>query len=155
MAQINPIAKELIVKITIYIVVAALIYFMIIRPVLIRFGVIKSADQKKQEEQNKELGTSTGSPFSPTYYKKIPKAVLITRANAERLADIINNAIGFFSDDVNEVIGVLRQIKYKTQLSFIADVMFQKHKYDLFTLLNRNLSKKEMETVTGIANNLL
>ncbi len=149
--------KDLAIKIITYIVVGILIYLMLIRPILVKIGVIKSSEDIKAEKETKVLGTSLESPFSPSYWKKVPGAQILTKAAAEKMADKIEQEgiNDFFPDDENVVYGVLRQLKYKTQLSFLADIMFQRHGYDLFQLLDRNLSEKEMGVVKGITSNLL
>lgn len=144
--------KELITKIIIYAVLILAAYFLIIRPVLIKIGIIKSAEDKKREKTVAQYGTATDSPFSPSLWKK--GGTVLTKASAEKLADQINDAIGFFSDDENEVYGAMRQLKTKTQLSFLADIFQQRHKMDLYQLLNRNFSDSEMDVINGIANNL-
>lgn len=149
-------AKQLIVKIVIVIVVGVLAYFLVLRPILVKIGIIKSSEEIKQEDQTKTFASSTSSPFSPSYYKNAPGgAKLVTRATAEAIAKQIDSAIGNLYDDENAVYSALRQLQYKTQLSFVADVMAQVYHEDLYTLLVRNLSDKEMAVVNGIAANLL
>lgn len=153
--KIDPFAKEIIIKIITYLVIAAVVYFMIIRPVLIKFGIIKSAEDKKRDEVAKTFGTSTESPFSPTYYKRVKNAVIFTRATGERIADQLYDAIGsIWGDDENAIYSALRQLKTKSQLSYVSELVTLRHKADLYTLLRRNLSDSEMDIVNGIANNL-
>ncbi len=149
--------KDLAIKIITYIVIGVIIYLMLIRPILVKIGIIKSSEEIKAEKETKELGTSLGSPFSPTYWKQVKGAQILTKAAAEKMADKIEQEgiNDWLPDDENVVYGVLRQLKYKTQLSYLADIMFQRHGYDLFQLLDRNLSEKEMAVIKGITNNLI
>jgi hypothetical protein len=155
MAQVDLFVKSIIVKVIIFLVIILAAYFLIIRPVLIKLNVIDSAEDRKRDKESKQLGTSTDSPFHPDYYKNKPGALLVTKATAEKIGDQINDAIGIIYDDENAVYGALRQLSAKTQLSFVADIFFQRHKMDLYQLLQRNLGEKELEVVHGIAANLV
>jgi hypothetical protein len=149
------ITKNIITKVAIIVVVIVLLYFMVLRPILTKVGIIESKEDKERDKVAKTFGTAANSPFSPSYYKNAPAGShLITRAMAEKLAGEINDAIGFFSDDENKVYGTLRQLQYKTQLSFLADVFFQKYKMDLYQLFQRNLSDSEIDVINNIATNL-
>lgn len=143
-------------KVVVTIAVVVLVYLLVVRPILQKVGIIETKEDKERDKQAKQLGTSTDSPFSPRYWKaqKGDTVQLIPKATAEQLADQLNDAIGFFSDDENAVYGILRQLNYKTQLSWLADVFFEKYKMDMYQLLNRNLSEEEMDVVNSIATQL-
>lgn len=142
-------------KVLVTIAVVVLVYLLVARPIMRRLGIIETKEDKERDKQAKQLGTSTDSPFSPRYYKEQKGTVqLIPKATAEKLADQLNDAIGFFSDDENVVYGILRQLNYKTQLSWLADVFFEKYKMDMYQLLNRNLGEDEMDVVNSIATQL-
>lgn len=142
-------------KVLVTIAVIVLVYLLVARPIMRRVGIIETKEDKERDKQAKQLGTSTDSPFSPRYYKEQKGTVqLIPKATAEKLADQLNDAIGFFSDDENVVYGILRQLNYKTQLSWLADVFFEKYKMDMYQLLNRNLGEEEMDVVNSIATQL-
>lgn len=142
-------------KVLVTIAVIVLLYLLLARPIMRRVGIIETKEDKERDKQAKQLGTSTDSPFSPRYYKAQKGTVqLIPKATAEKLADQLNDAIGFFSDDENAVYGILRQLNYKTQLSFLADVFFEKYKMDMYQLLNRNLGDEEMDVINSIATQL-
>lgn len=150
----NELQKAIVMKVVVLVILVIAAYFMVIRPILRRVGVIETSEDKKRDKDKEQLGTKPDSPFSPSYWKTIEKPLLTTKALAEKLADQIDNAIGNFYDDENEVYGALRQLKSKTQLSWLADIFFQRHGMDLFQLLNRNLGDEEMDVVMGIANEL-
>jgi len=150
----SALTKDIATKAIIVIVIVLLGYLLVLRPLLMKFGIIESKEDKQRDKTAKTLGTSISSPFSPSYYKTIPGAMLLTRSSADRLAKELNNAIGFFTDDENAVYGVLRQLKAKTQLSYLSDVFFQNYKMDLYQLLQRNLSDSEIDVVNSIAANL-
>lgn len=143
-------------KVLVTIAVVVLVYLLVARPIMRRLGIIETKEDKERDKQAKQLGTSTNSPFSPRYWKdqKGESVQLIPKATAEKLADQLNDAIGFFSDDENAVYGILRQLNYKTQLSWLADVFFEKYKMDMYQLLSRNLGDEEMDVVNNIATQL-
>lgn len=142
--------NPLVTKVIMWVVIIIMVYLLVARPIMRRLGIIKTAEDKKRDKQAAEFGTTTDSPFSPRYWKTVKEAKILTKASAEKLADDINDAIGFFSDDENKVYGVLRSLKWKTQLSYLADIFFQRHKMDLYQLLNRNLGNSEMDIINGI-----
>jgi len=150
----NEIFKSVITKAIIVIVIVLLGYFLIVRPILMKIGIVESKEDKQRDKTAKTLGTSITSPFSPSYYKNKPGAALLTRSSADKMAKELNNAIGFWYDDENAVYGVLRQLKAKTQLSYLSDVFFQNYKMDLYQLFQRNLNDKEMDVINSIAANL-
>lgn len=129
-------------------------YFLILRPILVATGIIDSPDDKKRDEIEKQYGTASNSAFNPNWYKSVPGAVLVTRATAENLAAIIYDAMGFFNDNEDAVYAVFRQLKAKTQVSWIADVFFQKYNADLYQFLRGRMSDSEMDIIHGIVNNL-
>jgi hypothetical protein len=133
---------------------AAGAYFLVVRPVLVKLNIVDSADDKRTDKDVKDHSVSVNSAFSPTYYKGISRATILTRESAEALAKTLYEAIGWLYDDETAVYGVFRQLKYKTQVSFLADVFYQKYKADLYQYLARNLNSTEIGIVNGIVSNL-
>jgi len=148
------VGKELILKVAGYGLAIGAGYFLVVRPVLQKFGVIQTKEAKAQAEQDKVNASSQTSAYSPNLYKNKPGALLLTSASANALADQIYNAIGNFYDDENAIYAVLRQLKSKDQLSQLADVFTKRHAADLFTYLRRNLNDSEMEIINSITANL-
>jgi hypothetical protein len=129
-------------------------YLFIGKPVLESIGVLKSKADKERDDATKTFGTSLQSAFNPNYYKSVPGAVLLTRADAERFAVILYKAIGNFTDDENSVYSVFRRLKAKTQVSWIASIFAAKYNADLYNYLRRNLKDSEMDIVHGMVNSL-
>lgn len=148
------ITKDIITKAVIVIVIIVLGYLLVVRPVLKKFGVIKTAEDRAQEKQEATLSTSLNSPFSPRYYQGKSNVMLTTRTAAEQIAKTIYKAMGFFNDNEEAVFGALRQLQYKTQLSWVADVFFQLYKEDMYQYIRNSLSDDEMKIVNQIAANL-
>jgi hypothetical protein len=104
----------------------------IVNKILIRTGLIEG---KGTRTVTNEL-ENPNSPWKPAFHKAAPSgALLIRRQTAEGYAAIIHNAFGIFQDDFNAVMGVFSQLKTKSQVSFLADVFFQKYNEDLLSFL--------------------
>lgn len=129
-------------------------YFLLLRPVLVATGVIDSPEDKKRDQIESQYATGLDSAFNPQWYRNVSGAVLITRAKAEELAEIIYDAMGLFNDDEDAIYAVFRQLKAKTQVSWLADVFFQQYNADLYQYLRGRMSDSEMDVVHGIVNNL-
>jgi hypothetical protein len=137
-----------------------IVYFGILRPLLEKLGIARSqADQQVINQQNLP---NNKNPFSPVYWKTIPGAKLITKNSTISLAKRIYEAMGFFSDDEPAVYSVFSQLKYKTQVSWLADVFQQNYKMDLFDFLKRGkgqlpqagLNSDELQQILNIVNAL-
>lgn len=135
--------------------IAGLAYIGIVHPLLKAVGLFKSKEEKAQEQLAQQNATSTASPFNPNYYKGKPGAALLTRAAATSLADSLYSGLGFFNDKEATIYGVFRQLKAKTQVSFLADVFFQKYQRDLYGYLSGSLDDAEMLTVNQIVHALV
>lgn len=151
---VKEVGKEVIPKVIGWGVGIGAGYFLILRPILMATGVIKSTEDKQRDKIESQYGTGTNSPFNPNWYKSVPGAVLITRASAESLSAIIYDAFGLLNDKEDAVYAVFRQLKAKTQVSWLADVFFQKFNADLYQYLRGRMSDSEMDIVHGIVNNL-
>ena len=78
--------------------------------------------------------TEPGSYWKPQYYKKTGGNI-ITRATAESYAKKIYDALSWYNDDINTILGVFSQIKTKSAVSYLSDVFYQKYNYDLLNYL--------------------
>jgi hypothetical protein len=129
-------------------------YFLIVHPTLKAIGVIKSSEEKEQEKLASTYATSTGSPFNPQFYKTVPNAVLLQKESAKQLASLIYNAMGYFDDDEDQVYAVFRQLKAKTQVSWVAEIFYQTYGKDLYSFLSSRLSEDEMTVINQIVSGL-
>jgi len=137
-----------------------IVYFGILRPLLEKLGIARSqADQQVINQQNLP---NNKNPFSPVYWKNVSGAKLITRNATNNLAKRIYDSMGFFSDDEPAVYSVFSQLKYKTQVSWLADVFQQNYKMDLLDFLKRGkgqlpqagLNSNELQQILNIVNAL-
>jgi len=137
-----------------------IVYFGILRPILEKFGLATS--QAEQQVINQQNLPNNKNAFSPVYWKTIPNAKLITRNYTNGLCKRIYDAMGFFSDDEPAVFSVFAQLKYKTQVSWLADVFQQNYKIDLLDFLKRGkgqlpqagLNSDELQQIINIVNAL-
>jgi hypothetical protein len=137
-----------------------IVYFGILRPLLEKLGIARSqADQQLINQQNLP---NNKNPFSPVYWKTIPGPKLITRNATNSLSKRIYDAMGFFTDDEPAVYSVFSQLKYKTQVSWLADIFQQNYKMDLLDFLKRGkgqlpqagLNSDELQQILNIVNAL-
>jgi hypothetical protein len=125
----------------------------------------------KEDKTAQKIITSTPqkNPFNPSFWKEIKpkgnlKRVQLIKVNtAENLSKQLRNAIGYFTSDYTQVMGVFSQLKYKSQVSFLSDYFQKKYKDDLFQYLragysllitNTGLSDKELDNIIKYVNNL-
>lgn len=155
-AATNEVAKSVLPKIVIGGMAIGAGYLLLIRPILMAIGVIKSSEEKQLDQQTEQFATSNTSPFSPQYYKG--KSVKLTRAGAQAIAQQIYDAKTSFGwvgdDDEDSLYAAFRKIPTRNDLSWIADnfqLMFSK---DLYSYVRGFLSDNEIAIVHGIVNNL-
>src|SRR4051812_32746044 len=100
--------------------IAAGLYFGVFDPILKKLGIKESADSKK----SKQLGNTNA--FDPNYWKQGGAGTkLITVSGASAYAKVLYDAHGFFNDDEDKVRGVFRQLRTKSQVSFLSDIFYK------------------------------
>ena len=105
-------------------------YTKVIKPLLEGVGLSKSDEEIEIEKQT----SNPGSPWNPNYWRK-GGATLIREADAVRFVNTIWNAPGYISDDFDAVLGVFKQLKTKSQVSYLADKFNQMKGKDLLNWL--------------------
>ena len=124
-------------KLIIGLAAVAVGYFGIIRPILRKVGIQRSASEQQQEQSVQQILTAPNkaNPFSPVFYQtkeaQTARAILLRVADATILADRIYNALGYFYDDEAAAIAVFRTLKTQSQVSFLSDIFQRKYKTDL------------------------
>lgn len=113
-------------------------YRWVVKPLLQNLGLVKS-DEEKMVDSNV---TDPGSPFSPNMWKSGPTGTLIIKEETvNKFIDTIWNSVGWFSDDFDAVLSVLKNLKTQSQVSYLADKFQQKKQKDLLNwLLGGNLA---------------
>lgn len=106
------------------------------------------------------------SPWKPAFWKNAPPGTsitLLTVSAVDQFATTINNALGFFTDDFDAIMGVFSQLKTKSQVSYLADKFQQKYGRDLLTYLKDGgsfslpwdgLSEGHLKILVDLVNNL-
>ena len=83
------------------------------------------------------------------------KATIFTVASADGLCRQLKDAQGFFNDNEEQIFGVFRAVRFKTQISFMVERFRLLYKLDLYTWLRDSvLSEKELSTVLNITSKL-
>jgi hypothetical protein len=152
--------------------VAVGVYFFVLKPILEKLGLSKTAEQEKFKQDVNNAQTTLQSPFSPRYWKEAPapKTIITTKEVTKMAADLyaaLNR--GYLGDDLQTIYSIFRKLKFKTQVSYLADFFNTKYKLDLldtlrqgvrrvidrFTPGNRTgLNDAELQVVLDIVNNL-
>lgn len=100
----------------------------------------KANKQAVANAQNQ--AASTGSPWSPQFYKSAPSGShIMTQATADALALEVWNSVGIFSTSIEDVYAAMKQLGYQTQISFLADRFNALYNKDLFSWLTLQYTK--------------
>jgi hypothetical protein len=142
--------------------IAAIAYFGVLRPILKKVGIVKSAEDLLVINQANIPNQQ--NPFSPAFYKYGPAGTkLLTVAAADQYAARIYNAMGWVYDDEAAVYSVFRSLSAQSQVSFIAERFKIKYGSDLLEFLKKGknqinaasgLNSDELATVINIVNKL-
>ncbi len=128
--------------------------YFVIKPILEKLGLKESAEDKalkeKLKDQEVKLNIWGGLPtmIKAAGNKKTLK--VLTVAGAESYAKQINNAFSIFGDDEDQINGVFRNLRYKTQVGSLVTAYFKLFKKDLLTELKSRLSESELNTIISI-----
>ncbi len=113
-------------------------------------------DRKVQQEALK-----IDSPFNPNFYKTGPVGtLLITSQAANTFVLAILNSVGWFQDDFSKVLGIFKQLKTQSQVSYLADKFAAYEGQDLLTWLrgstypNDRFSAEEVNQIVQYAKSL-
>jgi translation initiation factor 2 beta subunit (eIF-2beta)/eIF-5 len=110
---------------------------------------------KPETKEEKKEREATNKTFSPDILKeakadKKPLSSKIDGQKAVQYAKIIKNAIGTFSDDEAAIFAVFKALKTKVEVQAVSLAYKNLYKQDLLTVLQQNLSKKEMSELNKI-----
>lgn len=108
------------------------------------FGTFGLGSTTTDDERESEIARTEkkANEFSPLYWQKPPSgktSQLLTMAVTNKYLSTIKNAIGYVYDNPEEILGVFRQLKYKTQVSWLADNWQKQHGSDLQAWLGDKL----------------
>jgi len=97
----------------------------------IGIGTTTSDDERESQIEKTE---KKAEQFSPLYWKKAPSGKIgqiLTMSSTNSIIKNIEDGIGYFYDSPEKILGAFRPLKYKTQVSWIADNWQNKHDSDL------------------------
>lgn len=123
-------------------------YFGIMRPILKKFGVIKSLEDKELKKINEDVERQ---PFwKPSWYQANGGDTLTSaeaRHFAKELAEAMHGKgtwwdVGWGTDE-NKIASVFRKLNSKGNISKVAEEYSNMYSKDLLTSLNRELNEEE------------
>lgn len=141
-------------------------YFLILKPILEKLGLSKTAEEQQFIKEVDIASTTMQSPFSPRYWTqaKKPVNIITVKALSNFIKTLYDAQSSFTGDDEAAIYNVFRQLKYKTQVSYLADAYQKKYKFDLLESLKNGhpnnvnwrsgLNSEELQTVFNIVKNL-
>lgn len=117
-------------------IVVYLGYDKVIKPLLQKLGIQKSEAEINIEQES----IDPGSPFNVNFWKQAPAgAKLLKVADAQKYAKDIWDSVGWFYDDFEKVYSIFKQLRFQSQVSFLADTFQQQYKKDLLAWLEGDL----------------
>lgn len=130
-----------------------LLVYLFGRTLMKKLGLLPGASDEADDKALQQAGAE--GYFSPNYWKKMTPCTILTSAAAASLAKTIYQAKGVFNDDEQAVIGAFRQIRYKTQVSYLAQVFYQTYQQDLYAYVrNFSFDHAELKTIVSFLNTL-
>lgn len=109
----------------------------------------KKSSSDKKKDKDRETIALDPKIWSTTYWKQFPTKAF-TSTQALNLAKAINGAFGWINDDEAKIYGAFRTIKFRTNVSQIADEYAKKYGRDLLSDLKSYFTKDEMNEVYDI-----
>jgi len=147
--------QEAIIK---YSIGAVVTYFLIAKPILTKFGIIKSDKQISIENEALKIN----SAWNPNYWKQFKKPIIVTDKAADDILYIIQDSFGVLADNYDAILAQFKKLSYKTQVSYLADKWQQKKGTDLLSFLGNGgglfpwdgLSTEHLSNLITFVNNL-
>lgn len=147
--------NEILIK---YVVLFGGAYFLIIKPILQKLGISKTAIEEQTEKNiiKQDLSSNKENPFSGSVYlKTFPKGkkyISLTQASAKNLVKKLRESFTNFGDNEQQVIGIFKQLRTKAQVAVLADVFFKTYNLDLWTFLKTGTPNSDLisEFYTGL-----
>lgn len=108
-----------------------------------RLNLTESPTEKQSAQQYAQAPTKNA--FNPQYWRELQKSAypkkvyFVTAKNADKMITDLYDSIHIYlpiAPDADRILGIFSQLKYKSQVSFIADKFQQKYKRDLLTFLD-------------------
>jgi hypothetical protein len=117
-------SKTQIVKIVVIggvvLVVLAISYFGIVKPILNKIGLTKDKDDREGDKDKDKLSRS--QVLSPNFYRANRQKISISSATANESAVNIYNAKGYIYDDETLAVGSITRLGSLVNISYVSDV---------------------------------
>lgn len=119
-------------------------------------------DSDEDTEINEKVEKLTVSAFSPKFYEQSPKgSLLLTSATGDKLAKQLKDSVGWLNDNEQQFVDVFKQLKTKSQVSYLAYKFAKNYKLDMLTFIQNyfgdewgTTANKEYNAVIKYVNNL-
>lgn len=110
---------------------------------------------------NKELSKGSASPWDPAFWKNYSgQQTLLGTDTAYIYIQALLNSVGWISDDFSQALGIFKQLKTQSQVSYLADQFFKSEGEDLLTWLqgtiypNDHFSDEQVATIIDYVSKL-
>ncbi len=119
---------------------------------------IKGLGLLPSKESNLNENIESKNYTSPNFWKIAPPVnklvVLLTTNAVNTLIKDIWRSVGFFNDCEECIIGVFKQLNYKTQYSYLAQKFYEQKGKDLTAFLKEHFNDKELYPIWKHLDNL-
>jgi len=109
-------------------------------------GLIKDAQGQAVENLNNTVDSKTWT--KPTFWQQAApsgmESVVFTTALTNDLVTKVYDSVGFFNDCEECIVGVLKQINYQTQYSWLAYNFYKKYGKDMTTYIKDAFNATEL-----------
>jgi len=112
---------------------AAGAYFLIVRPILSKLGIIKSGKDIAIDNETLKID----SPWNPNYWHQYSGAHIITSAALNDIIYNIQDSFGVLADNYDNILGQFKKLQYKTQVSYLAEQWQKQKGTDLLSFLGK------------------
>lgn len=135
-------------------------YVFVLKPLLETLGLKDTAEEKAADRLKSETENASASQdyWRPGYFQQGQgkyTVALLTQSRTDALIKKLWDAKGAFNDDEEAIYAVFRELKAKTQVSWLAYNFNRQKSKDLYTWLRDSvLNKEELNTVLTITNKL-
>jgi asparagine N-glycosylation enzyme membrane subunit Stt3 len=118
--------------------------------VLQKVGVIPTAEANQAAQNLQQLQAANYWDYNNFLATAPPGHSLLTQAGAAAYVDDLWDATGTFNDDEEQIYGVFRAMKTKSQVAALAKRFNQLKSFDLYNYLENYLNEEELLKVKGI-----
>ena len=118
--------------------------------VLQKVGVIPTAEANQAVQNLQQLQAANYWDYNNFLATAPPGHALLTQAGAAAYVDDLWDATSFYSDDEEQIYGVFRAMKTKSQVAALAKRFNQLKNFDLYNYLENYLNEEELLKVKGI-----